>query len=90
MYINSVNKALVNGLGNKLADQKVKTEKKESASTGSESVRVRAENIISQAIKMEDIDPASVAKARKLISAGKLDTTDNIETAVKRILKFGF
>lgn len=90
MQINRVDQAMVNGLVNtEQIHKKLKNTKKVS-STNNNSVRSRAESIIKEAIESHQSNPVLVAQAKQLLDSGQLDTVENIESAVRKILKYGF
>ena len=90
MNIDRINKAMSNGLvGVKKLQKKTKSKKTSPNKTNS-SIRSRIETIISEAAESDQINPVMVAKARELLDSGELDSIENVEATVKKILKYGF
>lgn len=90
MNIDSINKAMTNGLGSSFAAQKRNKAKKRAGSDNMTSIRAKAQSIIRRAMEMEDVSPAAIEKARLLVESGKLDSMENIESTVRKILRYGF
>lgn len=90
MNIDSINKAMTNGLGSSLATQKRNKSRKRTSSDNMTAIRAKAQSIIRRAMEMEDASPAAIEKARLLVESGKLDSMENIESTVRKILRYGF
>ena len=88
MMIDRIHNAMVNGLGSTAAGRKALESKRNSEKKSA--VTSNVESIIARALESGNVDPQLIAKARMLIETDKLETQENIEAAVKKILKYGF
>ena len=89
MHIDSINKALVNGLGSTYVNQKKSKVESKSKTTATSVLRSKAESIIKQAMEKSDVNPALIEKAKLMLESGQLDNLKNIESAVRKMLKYG-
>lgn len=90
MNIDTINNAITNGIGSSYAAQRKNKSKKRNSSESLTAIRAKAESIIRRAMEMEETNPAAIEKARWLMHSGKLDTLENVESTVRKILRYGF